>query len=198
MSNYLTKNNNYEKILKDIQSSEDYLEKIFFITVGPDVKTYKDLEKLSSTKKWYLFSQLDKFISKQLDKKVMNSFFSQLKTQYQFPEEMLMYFSGYNYNNTNGYRSNYYGLNPNNLKPEIRDIISKNIIAREKLINSIQNFGINLNTLNQNVNIQEVAKQLESSISSEQKEKILKLLTERGNAKNINPKEIIDIIAIKK
>ena len=189
----LTKN--YEDTLNNISSSDNLIDKIFFITVGPDVKNYFDLEKLSSTKKWYLFSQLDKFISKQLDQQVMKTYFMELKTRYQFPENILLHFSGYNINNTYGYRANYYGLNPNDLKPEIKDIIDKNINSRFELINNLKKSGINFS--NQNVNIQEVAKQLESNLTAEQKEKILKLLSERGTAKNINPKEILSIIGNK-
>lgn len=181
----------FKEPLDNAVNTSDMIEKILFITVGDKVKTYKDLNTISETKRWFFYSQLDKFLSKLSDNQFSNEI-TKLKTKYAFPEQQLMFFSRYNRNLTLGYKTNTFGLDFKKLSPTVQGIINENLEQRQKFLNMLKTK--NINYTNGPKTISDALNVLNNTLTNRQKENVEKLISEKGgldNITNINPKDIL-------
>ena len=181
----------FKEPLDNAVNTTDMIEKILFITVGDKVKTYKDLNTISETKRWFFYSQLDKFLSKLSDKQFSNEV-TKLKTKYSFPEQQLMFFPRYNRNVTLGYKTNTFGLDFKKLSPTVQGIINENLEQRQKFLDMLTTK--NIKYTKGPTNISEALNVLNNRLNNKQKANVEKLVSEKGgvdNISNINPKDIL-------
>jgi hypothetical protein len=183
--------NNYEELL----NKSDKLGKIFLITVGPDVKTYKDFLLLKETKKWYLLSQIDKYVSFCDSNKSLYEY-NQLKTKYGFPDKLLMQFSKFNPNVTLGYNTNTYGLNEKEIDKDVMETVYKHRKNRERLLKTLDTKNIDIEKLKTTPNIKEIAKSISENLLDSQKEYIQKIAEKREKGKHLNAKQVAEILNI--
>jgi hypothetical protein len=136
----------FKKIIENNIKSGNVLENIFLTQAGPNINSYNQVKNLSDSRKWYLFSEIDKYMSisgtdKDLEK---------LVKKYGFTQDILSKFSFYNKNINYGYKTNTYGLNVNSLPEYIRKNIELQNFKRQQILNFLSEKGIKNKEIKEN------------------------------------------------
>jgi len=184
-----------EKVKSDIKrlnNSDDQIAKIFYVNVGPEIMDYKSLGKASETQKWYLMSNIDKYISSLPDRKA-EYVMGVLMKKYSFPESVMNNFPRYNPSVMLGWNCNTYGLDKSKLDVIVVKKIDKALTQRETFMQAISSKGIQIRP--SKVSIDKMVKDLDAMMDSETKAEIEKLYNESEGKPD--PKAVLGLIARK-
>lgn len=177
--------------LKDVTTSNDQFKKIFFINVGPDVSTYEDLGKASETQKWYLMSNIDRYLSSISDKNAANEI-SVLTKKYKFPVSVMNNFPRYNPSVTVGWNINTYGLDTSKLDEIVIKKIEKATKQRNKFLEALASKGINIQTP-RNVSVDKMVRDVDMMLNADMKKQIEDIYA-NSNGKP-DPKAVLRVVA---
>jgi hypothetical protein len=167
-------NINTMEVVNKVDSGGDMLAKIFLISVGPDVGTFKDTVSKSDTQRWYMYSYLERYLAGVSDG-VAQKEMQRLQTQFMFPTSEMMKFSRFNPKLTVGSDTNSFGLDESKLAPYIVAKLNKKRAERDSILKGLSSKGIDVlqlfNTTKQ-MSLQEAATKLNNSLSDSTKKQL--------------------------
>ena len=162
------------EIVNQIDAQGDMIAKILLISVGDDVKTYKDSVTKSETQRWYMYSYMERYLAGLSDSNAQKEM-QRLQDQYAFPTSEMMKFSRFNPKLTVGSDTSSFGLNESKLAPYIQEKLRKKNAERDSIIKGLQSKGIDViqmfNTTKQ-MSLQEAATKLNNSLSDSTKKQL--------------------------
>ena len=167
-------NKSTAEIVNQIDAQGDMIAKILLISVGDNVKTFKDTVSKSDTQRWYMYSYLERYLAGVSDSVAQNEI-KRLQDQYDFPTSEMMKFSRFNPKLTVGSDTSSFGLDESKFAPYIQEKLRKKNYERESILKGLQSKGIDVlqifNTTKQ-MSLKEAATKLNNSLSDSTKKQL--------------------------